>query len=612
MNRYLRCALLLLATIRIGNHKIIANNKGEARSVQVSPLPFPQKKDSLQVIRYQEIRQYYENEEYSKSLEFGLALFSELEKSNNTVLRYLTAFLLGENFSKIKDHDKAILYLKKSLFLLKKEVLLDHPRLNTFTEVPVNSYLLADNLLKIGVEYSLLEKKDSAISYYNKIIQMNFIDEDLSSIKAGAYNNLSATFIKIGSYGVAKKYSLQALEIRKLHKNKLNEASALTNLASIYMLEDNFKKAKEIYTSALELIEQDNSSEAIRYKEDLYFNLAWALYNLKDFEAYDYQEKSFLIKDSLQSVEFDHIVRQVYEKYQLDIAKKQANTAASDLKLKELEEKRTIIFFILLILLLTVSSGVIVFNYKLRQKNLKLKLAQTRLAQKNKLEKLKSEAQVRILNATLDGKETERKQIAETLHDSVSSLLSSANLHLQATKMQFNGVFPTEIDKTQQIITEASQTIRDLSHSLVSSVLLKFGLKYAIKEMSEKYSNSQLQINTDIKNLRRYHQNFEIKANNIIQEFVNNILKHSKASKALVKLEEKNGRLLIQIEDDGEGFDKTLTSTKDGLGINQIHARIQMMQGKFLIDSVLNEGTTVFAELPIMEKNAIIPAGPTL
>jgi signal transduction histidine kinase len=194
----------------------------------------------------------------------------------------------------------------------------------------------------------------------------------------------------------------------------------------------------------------------------------------------------------------------------------------------------------------------------------------------------------------------------------VSSLLSSANLHLQATKIQFNGVFPTEIDKTQNIIIEASQTIRDLSHSLVSSVLLKFGLKYAIKEMSEKYSNSQLQINTEMKSLRRYHQSFEIKANNIIQEFVNNILKHSNASKALVKLEEKNGRLLIQIQDDGEGFDKTLTSTKDGLGINQIHARIQMMHGKFLIESALGKGTLVFAELPIMEKNEVIHAVPTL
>ena len=253
-------------------------------------------------------------------------------------------------------------------------------------------------------------------------------------------------------------------------------------------------------------------------------------------------------------------------------------------------------------MLIIIISGVIIYNYKLRQKNLKLRLDQTQLAQKSKLDKLKSDSQVRILNATLDGKEAERKQIAETLHDSVSSLLSSANLHLQASKMQFKEKAPLEIDKTQKIIIEASQKIRDLSHTLVSSVLLKFGLKYAIKDMAEKYSNSKIEIKTNIKNVRRYQQNFEIKVNNIIQELVNNILKHSKATKATVQMEDKNGILLVDIQDDGDGFDKKEIAKKDGLGINQIEARIQMMKGKLQIDSNAEIGTKIKIELPILEK----------
>ncbi|MFT4576998.1 MAG: two-component system NarL family sensor kinase [Polaribacter sp.] len=153
---------------------------------------------------------------------------------------------------------------------------------------------------------------------------------------------------------------------------------------------------------------------------------------------------------------------------------------------------------------------------------------------------------------------------------------------------------------------EASQTIRDLSHALVSAVLLKFGLKYAIKDMAEKYSNSQIQINTDIKNLRRYHQSFEIKVNNIIQEFVNNILKHSNASKAIVRVEDKNGKLIISIQDNGCGFDKNKIPEKDGLGINQIDARIQMMKGVFNIDSNAENGTKINVILPILEKEGVI------
>jgi signal transduction histidine kinase len=598
--------LFFIISFIFGNVEVAANNIGGVKLNLASPFLYYQTKDSLLAEKYKKTLNEFEREEYSKSLELGLELLMELKNSENTELVYLSNFLVGRCFSKINDHNKSIFYFNKSLRLLGQASALDKPKLNSYFDSNKKHFFLADNLLKIGVEYSRLKKTDSAIFYYKKIDQINSLDEGLLSVKASAYNNLSATYIELGKYDLAKKYALEAVKIRRINKNSLNEASALTNLASIFILEKNFKEAKRIYIKAIDLIDKDKSSVALRYREDLYFNLAWALYNLKDFTAYDYQEKSYTIKDSLRNIEFEHIVQQVYEKYQFDIAKKQASTAASDFKLRELEEKNTILFFIVLIILVLLSSGVIMFNYKLRQKNLNLQLTQTELTQKNKLEKVRSEAQVRILNATLDGKEAERKQIAETLHDSVSSLLSSANLHLQASKMQFNGETPIEIDKTQKIITEASQAIRDLSHTLVSSVLLKFGLKYAINEMSEKYSNSQLQISTDITNVRRYHQSFEIKANNIIQEFVNNILKHSHASIATVKINEFEGRLKIQIQDNGEGFDETKISSKDGLGINQIHARIQMMNGKFLIESTIGVGTTVLAELPIMEKSGVI------
>jgi signal transduction histidine kinase len=231
-----------------------------------------------------------------------------------------------------------------------------------------------------------------------------------------------------------------------------------------------------------------------------------------------------------------------------------------------------------------------------------LQLSKQELLQQQKLEKIRTEAQIRILNATLDGKETERKQIAETLHDNVSALLSSANLHLQACKSLFKGSAPIEVDKSQAIIHEASHQIRDLSHSLVSSVLLKFGLSYAIKDMVEKYSNSQLEIFCEIKYIKRYDQDFEIKLFNISQELVNNILKHSEASVAKIILLEKNSKLFLTIQDNGKGFDKLQVSTKDGLGINQINARIHMMKGKFSIETKKDKGTLITIELPVYER----------
>lgn len=602
LKRFLIFVLVFVFQIKLSAE---INIKGEAE-LTASPLSILQEKDSILTSRYKSVKLLLNNREYSISLEQGLNLLDTLKKERNKELEYLCTFLIADAFSKLNSHDKSILYFKKSLSLINNEKLLTDFNINYYDNTFNLNSLRAKNFLRIGTQFARLNLIDSAKTYFNKVIEIKSLDEKLNSVKASAYTNLSGVFIRNSLYSQAKIYALKSVELRRSLNDKLNESAALGNLASIHVLEKDYLKAKQIYFKAIDLIDKNNSSTAVKYKEDLYYNLAWALYNLKDFKAYDYQEKSYLIKDSIRNIEFEHIVQQVYEKYQLEIAKKNASKAEAEAALEKAEERKTNWFLGALILLILIISGVILYNYKLRQKNLKLKLDQTQLAQKSKLEKLKSESQVRILNATLDGKETERKQIAETLHDSVSSLLSSANLHLQATKMQFNGDSPIEIDKTQKIIIEASQTIRDLSHTLVSSVLLKFGLKYAIKDMAEKYSNSQIQINTDLKNLRRYHQGFEIKVNNIIQEFVNNILKHSHASKAIVRVEDKNAKLIISIQDNGDGFDKETIPEKDGLGINQIDARIQMMKGDFYIDSCETTGTKIDIVLPILEKETPI------
>ena len=104
---------------------------------------------------------------------------------------------------------------------------------------------------------------------------------------------------------------------------------------------------------------------------------------------------------------------------------------------------------------------------------------------------------------------------------------------------------------------------------------------------------------------KRQHQGFEIKVYNIVQEFINNILKHSKANNALIELKEEDKKLFLTISDDGLGFDKTKINMKDGLGINQIDARIQMMKGMFFIESSFNNGTKISVELPILEKEEI-------
>ncbi|WP_299046718.1 tetratricopeptide repeat-containing sensor histidine kinase [uncultured Polaribacter sp.] len=557
---------------------------------------------------YLEAKKLYDTNNFAKSLQLSLNLLKNYntEHVNNTEEILLLKHLIANIYYATRNNENALLYYNQTLQSLNEiKKFIDNIKAPIHSDI---NYIKSESLLKYGNTFSRLNiinnnnsYRDSAIYYYKVIDSINSNSDKVLEIKSKAYNNLSVIYLRDSLYEKSKYFVLKSINTQKKLNNKVSTAGALGNLSSIYLSEGNFTEAKRIYFQALDIIRNVNTNEALKVREDLYYNLAYNLYKLKDYKAYDYQELSYILKDSLREKEVRAIIAEITEKWNFDVKKQ--------LLLKEEENKRlkaqkTFLFIGIVAFIVIVSLLYGLNFYKLKQKNLRLKLSQTQLLQSQKIEKIKSDSQTRILNATIDGKESERKQIAETLHDSVSALLSSANLHLQATKSQFNGNAPIEIDKTSNIITEASQKIRDLSHTLVSSVLLKFGLKFAILDMADKYSNSQIAIETNIGRVGRYHQSFEIKMYNIIQEFINNILKHSKASEAVVSLEEKEGKLHLKIVDNGVGFDKTKITQKDGLGINQIDARIRIMNGFFHIDSTKDKGTKIEVELPIVEKEA--------
>ncbi|AZJ32435.1 Tetratricopeptide repeat-containing protein [Tenacibaculum mesophilum] len=558
---------------------------------------FQENKPSNENSRYDSALKLYNNEEYSKALEQLLDL-SQSVSGKNLEMEYKCLFLIGNIFKKRNNHEKALNFFNQSLKILTKKSLIDS---NDYNKFP-NDTTLANTYLRIGVQYSILGIRDSSKLYYRKITELDPLNKNLTYIKGKAYNNLSATYIQESNYELAKEYIKKSIEIHRQNNKRLSESKALTNLANIILNEKKYELAKKTYFEAINIIRNDSSLDAIKHKQDIYYNIAWALYLLKDYKAYEYQEKSYIIKDTLTDREMRRIVKGVFEKHKVDLEKQKVNLVEEQRKLEEAQEAKTSMLFGALSFLVLIVSGVIIYNYKLRQKNLRLKLSESKLIQQQNLEKVRSEAQIKILNATIDGKETERKLIAEILHDNVSALLSSANMHLTATKKQFNGGTPQEIEKTQAIISEASQKVRDLSHNLVSSILLKFGLEYAIKDVVKKYSNSQLKLEVSAKNINRYNQEFEIKIFNVIQELINNILKHSKAKHAQIDLKEEKNQLTVLVKDDGVGFSTSSSSFSDGIGLNQVEARVHMMDGKLTIKSQINVGTTIQIIVPILRK----------
>ena len=581
--------LLLFLTIYVQDvkpKKEASNSNGFFISIQG-------KNNSTLELEFKKAVAYYENRKYVEGLRLALTLYEKIKKDDNTNIRYGLTNLIAKIYRNNKEHKKAILYFKKSLRLLNRNF-------NYNKELNIeNDKYLAEIIFVLGSEYQQLKINDSAIFYYEKLAKLNSLDDEILARIGSSYTNLSAIYqndtLLSNHHKIAIEFAEKAIAIHKKRKNRLSQASAINNLANVYLLQGDFEKSKIKYFEGIKLIKRDTSSLSIAIKADLYYNLAWAMRNLKEYEAYDELITSVDLGNKLLNFETKEMLERVTGEYNVDVVRKEGKIQKQ--KAQNLTWIIGISSFSIILLL-----AFLLNQYKLRQKTLSLQLTKQELLQQQKLEKIRTEAQIRILNATLDGKETERKQIAETLHDSVSALLSSANLHLQACKKIFKGPIPVEVDKSQDIIHEASQKIRDLSHTLVSSILLKFGLAYAIKDMAEKYSNSQLEILYETQNIQRYDQDFEIKLHNIIQELINNTLKHSEATTASILLVENDEKLLLSIKDNGKGFDKLQVPKKDGLGINQIDARIHMMKGKFDIKSENNKGTLVTIELPVFKK----------
>ncbi|WP_299159335.1 tetratricopeptide repeat protein [uncultured Tenacibaculum sp.] len=583
-------ALYLFTLLSFGTTKIIATQNFT-------------KNDSINISRYNLIKTLFDNKEYSQSLEKALFFLDYCKNNEMYDIQILVHDLIGDIFRENGNYKKALVYYKESIKLHEKSKNpIDNRRKVIFSPKIDSSYI--NILFKTGSSFHNLNNNDSAEYYYNKIIHFKTINNNQLLVKAKAFNNLSNLyyFTQKQDFPKAEKYALKAIEIKKKIGDKASEAASIASLANVYLEQKLYEKARQYYLKAIYLIENYEDIKSLKFKEVFYENISWAMYNQKKYQAYNYLDKSFNIRDSLREAEVKDILLKIENQHKENLEQQKALLIKNKTELEKAQQAKTSLLFGTLSLLIIIISGVVIYNYKLRQRNLQLKLSESNLLQQQSIEKLKSDAQTKILNATIDGKETERKQIAETLHDNVSALLSSANMHLSATKKQFNGDAPQEIEKTREIILEASQKVRDLSHNLISSILLKFGLEYALKDVVKKYSNSQLQFEVAANNINRYNQEFEIKIFNVIQELINNIIKHSKASNAQIILKGKNNQLTILVKDDGVGFTTSSSSINDGIGLNQIEARIKVMDGKLTIDSELNKGTEVFIMVPTQQQ----------
>jgi len=542
------------------------------------------------------------------------------QKKQKTSLRlYLDVLEMAKKEKNKKIINEALMKISKVFFHAKnyKKALAYARGVVKDTEIKKDTKQLLKQLIFIGnIHHNLYDSDvlkntvslDSMEYFYKKAFDIAQLTNKNDTIACRIHSGLSVASYLKKKYKISEKHILKAIKISRSQHDTLNLITNLNTLAGIQVQFKNFSEAIQYYTIALQYLDTYKKELTKNHKGDILKNLAWTYDQLEDPIAYKYLMEANRITDNLKDLEFDAILNEIEAKHNVDAFKQRAEKRHL---LEVAKKKRFQTWSIILGILLVgmaLSFWVYAIYTNLKRENAQLEFGKRELLKEREMKQIESETHIKILNASLDGREAERKEIAAILHDNVSAVLSAASLHLEASKNKIKGEKPIEIKKTQELISEASSKIRDLSHQLISAVLLKFGLDHAIHDLCHKYSNSKIKIKCRTENLSRYEQNFEIKINNILEELINNILKHSNAKSAMVEvLEDSQRQLLIKIQDNGDGFDSNQKFASEGIGIQQITARVKMMKGSFSIHSEINNGTNVRIQVPCTPKTNETP-----
>ncbi len=228
---------------------------------------------------------------------------------------------------------------------------------------------------------------------------------------------------------------------------------------------------------------------------------------------------------------------------------------------------------------------------------------QRRILEKERQRQQEEKAhQKQLLTAAVEVQETERRRIAGDLHDDIGSLLSATRLYLRQLTPDATAERAAEIkDQALNILDEMIQNTRRITHDLLPPALEKFGFQAAAEDLCERIDLSGgLRVSFTAATEDRLPPKREIALYRVLQELLNNTMKHAKAKNINVDLSWGKDQFNFMYQDDGKGFDLTTIKSK-GLGLRNIESRVSLIGGSLSSVTSPGNGLRVNISLPLYE-----------
>lgn len=509
---------------------------------------------------------YWNMADYDKALHYFFDALKDFEKIKNERFQSNALNNIGMVYYDIHNYQQSLKYHLKAKAIFEK---LQDP------------YLIGAVSTNIGNVYTNLKKLDSAEYYYLNAIKMHKTAQDNYGLSI-AYNGYAGLLANKGDTARALDYFNQSLSLMEILNEKMGESSILVQMAEIYHKQKNPSLELQSLNRAVAIAEENNLKKDLI---DIYKGLSQFYEKSNTGLALEYFKKYSTVKDSVFNEKSNHQITELNTKY--ETGKKELLLKQQDL---QLTRKNFLIAGISGLLILISLLG---YSYYKR----------TQLKQEKKLQEAVMLQQDMATKAVIVAEENERRRIAADLHDGVGQMMSVAKMNLSVFENDIpfkNEQQKLSFENVIGLIDESCREIRNVSHQMMPNALLKSGLASAIKEFIDKLDSRIIKVSLHTEGLNEsINNNTETVLYRVIQECVNNVLKHSGADHLDISIIKDKDGIAATIEDNGKGFDSSARNNFEGIGLKNILSRINYLKGSVDFDSAPGKGTLVAIHVPV-------------
>ena len=405
----------------------------------------------------------------------------------------------------------------------------------------------------------------------------------------GIFNSFIGSYFSNSAllYDSAIAHFSVALQSFNQINTQYNIALVLQNMGNAYLKKKDYKNAINYSKQATVL------SQNLKFERVLYLSLpdlVAAEENLGHVtESFKYLKQLIAVNDSIKTRNNQKKVYELQIKYE---------TQKLDEKMQAQQQmlvQKNKINYLLggSVLSLIVIFSLLYGNYQNKQK-----------LQQRKINEFETEKKLSATEAVLKGEEQERTRLAKDLHDGLGGMLSGLKYSFNSIKnnVMFSQAHTKTFERSMDMLDNSINEMRRVAHNMMPEALVKFGLDIALKDFSNDMNQTGA-INVNYLSLGMekvsIKQTTAITIYRIVQELINNIIKHSDAKNAIIQLSKNGEKLSVTVEDDGNGFDITLLNTAKGIGWTNIQSRVDFLNGTLNIQSTQSKGTSVFIELDV-------------